>query len=63
MNTRYAEWLWHNFYSDGGGGGGRKMLFLQRTFYQTEISLVKVRLIWKRQINKIHNFHFSAVKA
>ena len=39
------------------------MLFLQRTFYKTEISLLQVRLIWKHQISKIHNLHFPAIKA
>ena len=39
------------------------MLFLQRTFYKTEISLSQVRLIRKPQISKIYNLHFSAIKA
>ena len=46
-----------------GGGGGRKMLVLQQTFYKTEISLLQIRLNWKRQIIKICNLHFSAIKA
>ena len=38
------------------------MLFLQRSFYKTEISLLRVGLIWKRRISKIYNLHFLAIK-
>ena len=47
----------------GGGGRGRKNLFLQRTLHKAEISFLQVRLIWKRQTSKIHNSHFSTIKA
>ena len=40
-----------------------EMLFLQQTFYETEISLLQVRLIWKHRIGKIRNLLFLAMKA
>ena len=46
-----------------GMGGCKKTVFVLRSFYKTEISLLLVRLIWRRQISKTHNLHFSSIKA
>ena len=43
-------------------GRDPKNVILQRNFYKTEISLLRVWLIWKRRISKIYNLHFSAIK-
>ena len=39
------------------------MLCLHGTFYKTEISLLHVQLIGKRQISKLYKLQFSATKA
>ena len=58
VNTRYR--LCNCDIISKAMGGDRKMLFLQQNFYKTETSFLQVRLIWKRQIRKIHDLHFSA---
>ena len=55
-------WLWYNFKSRGEEGC-KKVVFVQRSFYKTEINLLQVRLIWRRQISKTHSLYFSALKA